>query len=541
MNVSKLEELLVEAEYDPTITQYLVKGFKEGFSLCYKGDKCVQRRAPNLKLRVGSPIELWNKVMTEVKAGRYAGPFEEPPFQHFIQSPIGLVPKDKGKKTRLIFHLSYPKNGNSVNSGIPKHLCTVKYPDFNDAIQLCIQVGQSGEGKAAKSDMSMAFRNIPMNKESWAYLVLMACHPVTGKRYYFVDKCLPFGSSISCAIFQCFSDAVAHLVKFRTRKPLVNYLDDYFFAAINKLLCDWQVQQFLDVCSEIRFPVSLEKTEWGSDCLVFLGLLSDLINQMMGIPKDKISKALDLIEFFLNPVNKKVTVLQVQRLCGVLNFLCRSVVPGRAFLTRIYALTVGDKLHQHHHICIKEETKLDLVVWKKFLLHPMVFSRPFMDTCKYLKATDIEMYSDASGNFELGVSAICNKDWAFGKWNKVFMEWAKPSIEYLELFGVAVAIELWIHRFQNQRICLYCDNMSVVHMINNNSAKCKNCMVLIRMITLTENVRIFSQHISTRKNGKADALSRLDFKHFWSLDPSMNARNTEIPEKMWPISKIWIL
>ena len=42
---------------------------------------------------------LWNKVMKEVEAKRFAGPFEKIPFDNFIQSPIGLVPKDGGKST----------------------------------------------------------------------------------------------------------------------------------------------------------------------------------------------------------------------------------------------------------------------------------------------------------------------------------------------------------------------------------------------------------------------------------------------------------
>ena len=93
-------------------------GFKHGFSLQYQGTlKDCKRTAPNLKLRVGNKLELWNKVMNEVELGRYAGPFEEPPFEAFVQSPIGLVPKDKGLKKRLIFHLSYPREGDSVNSG----------------------------------------------------------------------------------------------------------------------------------------------------------------------------------------------------------------------------------------------------------------------------------------------------------------------------------------------------------------------------------------------------------------------------------------
>ena len=277
VKVDILENLLMMNGYDKNKSEFLVKAFRHGFDLNYRGNCNVQRYAANLKLRVGSKVELWNKVMTEVKGKRYVGPYEEVPFQNFIQSPTGLVPKDKSKKTRLIFHLSYPKDGDSVNSGIPAELCSVSYPDFNEAVQLCIQAGRSG--KTAKSDMSMAFRNVPMNKNSWCYLVLMCEHPVTGQKWYFVDKCLPFGSSISCAVFQDFSNAVAFLVKVRRKKPLVNYLDDYFFAAINKLLCDAQVRHFLEVCQKINFPVSLEKAEWGTSCLTFLGLLCDLINQ----------------------------------------------------------------------------------------------------------------------------------------------------------------------------------------------------------------------------------------------------------------------
>ena len=118
----------------------MVDGFTKGFSLGYAGPIKVRRKAPKLKLRVGSPIELWNKIMTEVKAKRYAGPYEKVPFKHFIQSPVALVPKDKGKKTRLIFHLSYPKTGDSVNSGIPDDLCSVKYPDFMEAVKLVLML-----------------------------------------------------------------------------------------------------------------------------------------------------------------------------------------------------------------------------------------------------------------------------------------------------------------------------------------------------------------------------------------------------------------
>ena len=170
VNVRAYERLLRNTGYNADKTRFLVEGFRDGFSLEYKGPRRIARKAKNLLLRVGNKVELWNKEMTEVQAERYAGPFEEVPYRYFIQSPIGLVPKDKGKKTRLIFHLSYPKTGDSVNSAIPEDKCSVKYPDFLDAVKLCLKAGKGCA--CAKSDMSMAFRNVPMNKKSWRYLIL---------------------------------------------------------------------------------------------------------------------------------------------------------------------------------------------------------------------------------------------------------------------------------------------------------------------------------------------------------------------------------
>ena len=122
------------------------------------------------------------------------------------------MPKDNGKDTRLIFHLSYPRNAKkkSVNANTPKELCSVEYPDFDKAIQLCLRAGKSC--KISKSDMRSAFRNLGMKKSHWRFLVMKAQSPLDEKIYYFIDKCLPFGSSISCAHFQAFSNAIAHIV-----------------------------------------------------------------------------------------------------------------------------------------------------------------------------------------------------------------------------------------------------------------------------------------------------------------------------------------
>ena len=539
-----LRDMLDLISYDRKDADFLIEGFSKEFSIGYQGPQEIKIKAPNLKFRgVGDDIILSNKVMKGVKEKRYAGPFKEIPFEYYIQSPIGLIPKDGGRDTRLIFHLSYPRDGKtSVNANTPVEMCSVKYPDFNDAIQLCLKAGKACH--IAKLDMKSAFRNMGIKPEHWKYLIMKAQSPIDGKIYYFVDKCLPFGASISCSHFQRFSNAIKHIVQYYTKRNLVNYLDDYLFAELMKLLCNNQVKTFLQVCEAISFPVSLEKTFWGTTKLVFLGLLIDTINQCVYVPIEKVHKAIMMIESVLNNKSRKVTLNQIQKICGFLNFLGRCVIPRRAFTRRLYTYTAGDKLKPHHHIRLNAEMRQDLMMWLTFLEHPSVYCRPFLDFSSVIIADDIDMFSDASGS--IGMGAICGKDWMYQKWDQEFVRSSKPSIEYLELYSVTAAVLTWIHQFRNKRIILFCDNKSVVDMINYTTTSCKNCMVLIRMIVLkglTENVRVFAKHVKGVDNNLADSLSRDKIAYFKWLcskqDKAINNQPIPIPQVLWPMDKLW--
>ena len=291
-------------------------------------------------LRVGSPTILWNKIMKEVRLKRFAGPFKKTPFKHYIQSPVGLVPKDGGRATRLIFHLSHPKSkGTLVNANTPPDLCSLNYADFDEAVQLCLNYINASHDPiyVAKSDVESAFRVLGLDIESWPWTVLKARSPIDQKIYFFVDKCLPFGSSISCTLFQKVSDAVAYLVRFKTKLALINYLDDYLFVAAFRWACDQQVTVFMGICKEINLLVSISKMHWATTSLQFLGLLLDCINFLVLIPVDKVLKGQQLICELLELGKKKTTVLKLQQVCRFLNFLCKAIVPSRAFTRRLYS------------------------------------------------------------------------------------------------------------------------------------------------------------------------------------------------------------
>ena len=131
-----------------------------------------------------------------------------------------------GKSNRLIFHLSYPRKikgivvKKSVNANTPKELTSVEYPDFIEAIKLCLKAGKGC--KIGKSDLKAAFRQLGIRKQDWALLIMKAKDPRDGLFKYFVDKCLPFGAAISCAHFQLFSEALSHIVATKANQQNVN-------------------------------------------------------------------------------------------------------------------------------------------------------------------------------------------------------------------------------------------------------------------------------------------------------------------------------
>ena len=139
----------------------------------------------------------------------------------------------------------------------------------------------------------------------------MAKDPVTNGRMYFVDLCLPFGASISCVIFQEFSDAVKFITDYKlnlqlTYPPAItNYLDDFLFIAITLGLCNKAVEIFLEICQEIGCPVSMNKTEWATQFLIFLGILLNGRDLLLSIPIDKKTKAVNLLNWAIDKKESK--------------------------------------------------------------------------------------------------------------------------------------------------------------------------------------------------------------------------------------------
>lgn len=189
----------------------------------------------------------------------------------------------------------------------------------------------------------------------------------------------------------------------------------------------------------------------------------------------------------------------------------------------------------------------DCAVWIKFLNSPQAVSRPFMDFDTKILAEDIGLFSDASRAQEGRGFGCYYRElgaWTRELWEKQFIQKFDPSIQFLELYALAVAIKLWGYNFKNRRIEVKCDNESVVNMVNNSTSKCPQCMCLIRILTqcsMEYNIRVFAKHLGSKANAIADALSRNQMKRFWNLVPgdTTNQYPDPLPKELWPIPAAW--
>ena len=96
VKVDRLIKLLKDTNYDHNEIRFLEEGFTHGFDIGYAGPELRRSCSENLPFNVGNETIVWNKIMKEVKLKRVAGPFDQPPFENFIQSSVGLVPKAGG-------------------------------------------------------------------------------------------------------------------------------------------------------------------------------------------------------------------------------------------------------------------------------------------------------------------------------------------------------------------------------------------------------------------------------------------------------------
>ena len=497
--------------------QYIIDGFTQGFRINFDGPD-LPLTSSNSDSANQNPQAVDQKIKKELELGRLAGPFDSVPFQNYKCSPLALREKQNTGKYRLLHNLSFPYDATSVNYNISKDDSTVSYSNIKDAISL-IQAA-SPPAFMAKTDISDAFRIIPIHPSDYH---------LTGfywKGYYY-DKCLPMGCSSSCKIFELFSSALQWILKEKFGiVDVVKILDDFLFIEEEFHQCKNSLQTFITLCNELGVPLAPHKTEGPSTSIVFLGIGLDSQKMLAFLPPDKLERYSNEVKLCLS--RNKMTLKELQSLCGKLQFSTSVIRSGKAFLRRMYDIQIGIN-KPHHFIRITSEVKQDLEIWYHFLENyngqSIIRKPPFGDS------NTLHMWSDAS---KLGFGATYGTQWMQSKWPD---SWAKLNIALLEIFPILVLVASFGPKIQNSKILFHCDNSAVVAIVNKQTSTDKLIMKVVRplvLLLLEYNINLKTEHIPGVNNVLADSISRFQVHPALLHQYGMQHSPTPIPPHVRP-------
>ena len=136
-----LKKLLVNYP-DKQEAQYVISGFTSSFRLGLDREPLPREPCENSAKALKNEEVTSQLIAEEIEMGHMLGPFDEPPLEGMVYSPIHLVDKaGDPNKSRLIHNLAYPYNDQSVNRCIPQSESSVQYHYVDELIDLALELG----------------------------------------------------------------------------------------------------------------------------------------------------------------------------------------------------------------------------------------------------------------------------------------------------------------------------------------------------------------------------------------------------------------
>ena len=527
---------------DKELVNYLVEGFTHGFHLGMNRAPTPRPPCDNSRAVQRKPAVTQALVDEEIAKGHILGPFDRPPLEDMVYSPLNIVPKGDTEQYRLIHDLAFPYDTDqSVNSCIPREWASVQYHYIDEVINIAVVLGRECQG--ARIDILSAFRNQPMSRSMLRFLGFT----LNGKIY--INCCLPFGAASSCFIFEKVATALQWIVSNETGCYYIShFLDDFPLLHKSCESLTHFMHEFYRLMADIGMPVAVSKTLGPTPVLEYLGLTLNFLLQSLTIPEKKRQKCLDHVSKLLqaHAARRKVTIKQIQQAAGSLNFICQALPAGRVFLSGLYRLTRaehGRTARAGHHRRLNAETAEDLAMFRQFLdecAGEFEKSVPFLHRLE-LDSSDLELFADSAGSAHLGLGCTFRNEWCQGFWSEteLFHNNYKPNIALLELLAIVLAVETWAAELAGKSIVLRSDNIATVAFINRMRADIPAAMQLLRHLTKTclhFQIYVKARHIEGDRNIDCDLLSRGRLRQYLQRNPAANPTPLQLPATLWPPS-----
>lgn len=510
--------------YNQEDRRFIYKGFSEGFALGVVGSVPASI-SPNHSSALTHPDFIDRKLQKELGLNRIKGPYKSAPFKNFKVSPLGVVPKREPNSFRLIQDLSFGPQGSAVNHFIPAENATVTLETFDDVAKLVLNSGRNS--LISKADIEEAYRIVPLSPLDYPRLGF------AWKGQFYFERVLVMGASSSVRIFETISKSIQWVLQSKLGVKYVSHIiDDFIFIGKSGTSeCADALQKFFNLCNEVGIPIKQQKTIFPTTCAPIHGIELDTVKLEARLPQDKLSELLQLLKS--NMHRKKIRFRDLQSLLGHLNFACKVIKPGRCFLRRLYDLTCGT--HKPDHLIrLNKAARADLKVWASFL--DQYNGCTIITDDIFVSSNSLQLHTDAARS--KGFACIFQEFWTWGAFSASVKQF---HINILELYPITLAVYLFGSQWQNKNILFICDNLSIVHCLNNQTSKDKTIMRMLRIIVLQSlkfNFRFASKHISSKSNIICDKLSRFQISEAKALAKHLKEEPEQIPPEVSPDSML---
>ena len=452
---------------------------------------------------------------------------------YYIASPLGLTDKSDSSKRR-IHHLSYPTNTErSINAGIPELYGNIKYSSIEDATTGVSKLGQGCY--LIKRDFENALRHIPICPED---------SPLLGFHWenrYYSEQFLPFGLRTAPYIFNLYAEMfqwilVEDLNPGGDCVETVHYVDDFLMIVppgVNPAAYSKRFQTL----SEVVGLASKELKNEEGRVATFGGIELDTGRMVIRLPEKKLKNARNVIQNAIQATSLSLT--ELQKITGYLNFVATVVPLGRTFLRRLYNMQLYFPSQSHRQRRrISSEAHKDLASWLRVLkIEPV---RSILTQRRQI----VTMWSAASGSKGLGAYYILGGDkeprvrnpqsavalahnpmpgMAFSISLPRYITHTCEHINTKEMRAVEQALLHWGKKWQGRKVIVHTHNRAVAYGIANRTNRGGSMVVLRRCLLLAaeHDIEVETEWISTTDNALADALSRFNFEKVADLAPQL--------------------
>jgi hypothetical protein len=471
--------------------------------------------------------EVLESIQNDISLGRKSGPYPDIPCPNFRSSPLGAFAKKHTGKIRIIHDLSWPPE-EAVNLFIPSDLCSVSYMSVSDAVR---EVTRRGRGALmSKIDLQDAYKTIVVRPEDYHYLG-SSWTDESGTTTYYLDHVLPFGLRSSAFLFDLFASGLEFAMYTSGCTNIIHYLDDFFTCgAPMSSECQNNLDTMLATCETLGMAANPKKTVPPTTEIEFLGIIISSIRMDLSMSAQRIADVREeLIYWKTRRVEPKRKLLS---LLGKLVFFCRVIQPGRIFLRTLFTASTKVKL-LYHRVKLTNETTKDITWWLTFM-HIWNGTSFFLED-SWTKSSVISLATDAS---DAGMGAVYQNSWWSAPFNAAHR---RLPIAWRELLAIVVACRVWGHTLASKRVLVECDNMTIVHAVNNGSSKNHDIMALIRDLFFTGSFFSFDirlTHVPGVLNIGPDLLSRLNITRFREHFPDANPEPTYINPEYLKLDKL---